>query len=161
MIHSTWNTSYFAFWDCRRKYEYLKHTDCCTSYFSWQLWEWSLCRDIELRIQQKLINFPISIKLYHFHFKCKFTCKVNGIITIYHIEFGWPGLKDMIEYMRATSRRKASRHLQVPDMIHNIIPPIFSNPLWFWYQQFCHIFLTHWNERSGWFRSLKCHLLIF
>ena len=21
-------------------------------------------------------------------------------------------------------------------------PPFFSNPLWFWYQQFCHIFLT-------------------
>ena len=26
--------------------------------------------------------------------------------------------------------------LKVPDMIHNIIPPIVSNPLWFWYQKF-------------------------
>ncbi len=35
-----------------------------------------------------------------------------------------------------------SQHLKVPDMIHNIIPQFFSNPLSFWYQKFSHIFLT-------------------
>ncbi len=60
----------------------------------------------------------------------------------------FPGLRPGTNSDWSNSRNYKHQHkygiLKVPDMIHHIIPPpnLFSNPLWFWYQKFSHIFLT-------------------
>ena len=77
-------------------------------------------------------------------------CGVLWVITGFW-GAGGPGFKPQGEppFLKVSVMKLCKGYYKVPDVIHNIFPHFFSNPLWFWYQKLdSHIFLDFfwWNS---------------